>query len=465
MYKTDASTIEKIPPQNIEAEQSFLSCLLIDKDAITRIADIITENDFYKDSHIIIFETMKELYGRHEPIDILSITNRLEEKGLLEAIGGRTYLAQLSNFVATSSHIVHYANIVQRKASLRRLQKAASEISELSYQEDQDIDNLLDEAEKKIFNVSQKHLKNIFLPIDNLLTEAFDRIDELHKQSGKLRGLPTGFIDLDNLLAGLQKSDLVILAARPSIGKTSLALDIARQAAIKSKAGVGIFSLEMSKEQLVDRLLCAQANVSLWRMRTGKLSDKEEDNDFARIGEAMGQLSEAPIYIDDSATSTIIEIRTKSRRLQMEKGLDLIIIDYLQLMEGRGRYGDNRVQEVAEITRGLKSIARELNIPVLALSQLSRAVEQSHPAIPKLAHLRESGSIEQDADVVMFIYRKAVDRSYNRDDLPEAEKNLTEIHIAKHRNGPTGKINLFFDENIVSFRNITKSDNEAPAEF
>ncbi|MFH1522747.1 MAG: replicative DNA helicase [Patescibacteria group bacterium] len=448
-----------MPPQNLEAEQSFLSCLLIDKEAIIKIADIITENDFYKDSHEIIFKTMKELYGRHEPIDILSISNRLDEKNQLDNIGGRTYLALLSNTEATSSHVVHYANIIQRKATLRRLQKAASEIAELSSKEELEVDKILDEAEQKIFSVSQKHLKEAFFPIDNLLTQAFDRIDELHKQSGKMRGLPTGFTDLDNILAGLQKSDLIVLAARPSVGKTSLALDIARQAAIKSKAGVGLFSLEMSKEQLVDRMLCAQANVNLWKMRTGKLSDKEEDNDFSRIGEAMGQLSEAPIFIDDSAITSIIDIRTKARRLQMEKKLDLIVIDYLQLMEGRGKYGDNRVQEVAEITRGLKAIARELNIPVLALSQLSRAVEQQQgPAIPKLAHLRESGSIEQDADVVMFIYRKEADRKYNQGDIPETDKNLTEIQIAKHRNGPTGKIELFFDENCVSFKNMARKD-------
>ncbi|MFH1427097.1 MAG: replicative DNA helicase [Patescibacteria group bacterium] len=462
MAEKDTLTTLKMPPQNIEAEQSLISSLLIDKDAIIRVGDIITENDFYKDNHKTIYETMLDLYNKHEPIDILSMTNRLEEKGQLEKIGGRTYLAQLSNFVGTSSNVIHYANIIQRKATLRRLQQAASQISELSFREEEDVEKLLDEAEKKIFSVSQKHLINIFLPIDNLLTQAFDRIDELHKQSGKLRGLPTGFSDLDNLLAGLQNSDLVILAARPSVGKTSLALDIARQAAIKSKVGIGIFSLEMSKEQLVDRMLCSQANVSLWRMRTGRLSDQEEDNDFARIGEAMGQLSEAPIYIDDSATSSVMEIRTKARRLQMEKGLGLIVIDYLQLMEGRGKYGDNRVQEVAEITRGLKAIARELNIPVLALSQLSRAVEQSKPAIPKLAHLRESGSIEQDADVVIFIYRKAVDRSYNPDDIPVSEKNITQIYIAKHRNGPTGKLNLIFDEETVSFKTMAKQDLEEP---
>lgn len=454
--------IAKLPPQNLEAEQSFLGALLIDKDAIIKVADIINENDFYKDGHKLLFSTMKELYTRHEPIDILSLTNRLEEKDVLKSIGGRTYLAHLSNFIATSSHIVHYAKIIQRKATLRRLQVAASEINELTYKEEEDIDKILDQAEQKLFGVSQKYLKDVFLSVDQLLAEAFDRIDELHKQSGKLRGLPTGFTQLDNLLAGMQKSDLLILAARPSVGKTSMAMDIARLCAIKSKAPVGIFSLEMSKEQLVDRMLCAQANVSLWRMRTGKLSDREEDNDFTRIGDAMGQLSEAPIFIDDSPTSTVLDIRTKARRLQIEKNLGLLIIDYLQLMEGRGRYGDNRVQEVSEITRGLKGIARELNIPVLALSQLSRAVEQTRPAIPKLSHLRESGSIEQDADVVMFIYRKASDRGYNIDELPEEEKHRAEIHIAKHRNGPTGRVDLYFDENSVSFKNIEKSGLEEP---
>ena len=459
------SSMAKLPPQNLETEASLLGCLLIDKDAIFKIADILLPEDFYKDSHGMIYSAMRELYIHHEPIDILTLTTKLEEKNQLEALGGRGYIAELGNTVATSAHVVNYANTVQRKATLRRLLAASAEIAELGYQEDEEIEKILDQAEQKLFGVSQKYLKNVFLPIDNLLTEAFDRIDELHKQSGKLRGLPTGFGDLDNLLAGLQKSDLVILAARPSVGKTSLAMDIARQSAIKTKTPIGIFSLEMSKEQLVDRLLCAQAGVSLWRMRTGKLSDKEEDNDFSRIGDAMGQLSEAPIFIDDSASSSIMEIRTKARRLQMEKGLGLLIVDYLQLMEGRGRYSDNRVQEVAEITRGLKAIARELNIPVLAISQLSRAVEMTHPAIPRLAHLRESGSIEQDADVVMFIYRKAVDRSYNYDELPESEKHLAEVHIAKHRNGPTGKVELFFDENTVSFKSAAKADLEAPPEF
>ncbi len=463
---SNKNLLDKIPPHSPEAEESLLGSLLIDKDAIIKIADNLSAEDFYRDAHKIIFESVKELYSNQEPIDIITLSNKLSDKNKLDKIGGRSYLAKLSGSVATSGNIVQYANIIQKKATLRRLQQAAADIASSSFNEDQDIDNTLDEAESKIFGVSRKYLKNNFTSIDNLLTDAFERIDDLHKYSGKLRGLPTGFGDLDNLLAGLQKSDLIILAARPSVGKTSFALDIARQAAIKSKEGVGIFSLEMSKEQLVDRMLCSQANVNLWKMRTGNLSDKDEDNDFAKIGEAMGKLAEAPIYIDDSGTLSIMEIRTKARRLQMEKGLGLIVIDYLQLMEGRGKYGDNRVQEIAEISRGLKSIARELNIPVLALAQLSRAVEQTSPAIPKLSHLRDSGSIEQDADIVMFIYRKAADRNFNPQDLPVEERHKAEIHIAKHRNGPTGKIDLFFDENTASFRNLNKANiDPGPTQF
>ena len=448
------NTFAKIPPQNLEAEQSFLGCILLDKDSIIKVADIVTENDFYKDGHRIIFETIKELYAKHEPIDILSLTNLLNEKKRLEAAGGRTYLAHLANLTATSAHVVNYANIIQRKATLRRLLSAASEITELGFKEDESIDKLLDEAEQKLFGVSQKYAKNVFTSVDMLLADAFERIDDLHKQSGKLRGIPTGFFDLDKLLGGFQKSDLVILAARPSVGKTTIALDMARSAAISGKATVAVFSLEMSKEQLVDRMLCAEANVSLWKMRTGKLSDREDDNDFTRIGEAMGKLSESKIFIDDSPNCSIMEIRTKARRLQIEKGLDLMIIDYLQLMEGRGKFADNRVQEISEITRGLKGIARELNIPVIALSQLSRAVENTKPAIPKLSNLRESGSIEQDADIVMCIYRKAADRNYSIEELTAEERNSGEIHIAKHRNGPTGLVKLYFDESSVSYKNL-----------
>jgi len=448
--------LNRLPPQSIEAEQSLLGALLIDKRAFDKMADIIEPDDFYKDTHRYIYEGMLTLYSKQEPIDILTTSNILEERKQIEIIGGRSYLASLSQLVPTSSHVVQYAHIIKKKATLRRLQNVSSEISDLAGQEDEEIDSLLDSAEHKLFSISQRFLKQSFVPISNILGETFERIDDLHKSGGKLRGVPTGFADLDNLLAGLQKSDLIILAARPSVGKTSLALDIVRQVAVKAKIAVGVFSLEMSKEQLVDRLLCAEANVDLWKMRTGRLSDREEDDDFPRIGHAMGLLSEAPIFIDDSASLNVMEIRTKARRLKSEHNLGLMVIDYLQLMEARAN-AENRVQAVAEITRALKGIARELDVPVLALSQLSRAVEMQKPAIPKLANLRESGSIEQDADVVLFIYRKAADRNYREEELTAQEKHLAEIHIAKHRNGPTGKINLFFDETKACFRSLDKN--------
>ncbi|MDO8499602.1 MAG: replicative DNA helicase [bacterium] len=448
--------IAKIPPQSLEAEMSLLGSILLDKDTMLKIADIVIAGDFYKDSHAKIFDSMMDLYADNEPIDLLTLTNRLEEKKILETVGGRAYLASLTNIVPTASNAVNYADIVHRKAVRRRMLTASQEISRLGYAENDDLETILDEAQQHLFGVSQKYFRQAFTPIRGILTDAFDRIDELHKNKGQLRGLPTGFRDLDNLLAGLQKSDLVILAARPSVGKTSLAMDIVRHVGVKQKVPVAMFSLEMSKEQLVDRMLCAEANVDLWKMRTGKLSDRPEDDDFPRIGHAIGTLSEAPIFIDDSSNCNIMQIRTKARRLQSEHGLGLIVIDYLQLMESRSGM-ENRVQEVAEITRGLKSIARELKVPVMALSQLSRVVEQSKPAIPKLSHLRESGSIEQDADVVLFIYRKAADRNYALADIPPDERYLAEIHIAKHRNGPTGLIKMLFHEATTSFRTLDQS--------
>lgn len=448
----------RIPPQNIDAEQSLLGALLIDKDAILKIEDRARVEDFYKPAHAEIFSAIRDLQNKREPIDMLTLTNRLNERGKLEEIGGRAYLVQLASAVATSAHIQNYADIIQKKATLRRLLSVATELTALAHDEKEEIDNILDLAEQKMFGVSTSHLKANFTPITDVLDEAFDRIDELHRDRGKLRGIPTGFKEIDGLLAGLQKSDLVVLAARPSVGKTSFALDIARLCAVKHKVPVGIFSLEMSKEQLVDRMICSEAGVDLWRMRTGKLDDRSEHNDFTRIGHALGTLSEAPIYIDDTANINVMQIRTKARRLQSEKGLGMIVIDYLQLMESRkgNRNSDNRVQEVAEITRALKGIARELNIPVLALSQLSRVTEQSKPAIPKLSHLRDSGAIEQDADVVMFIYRKAADKNYVRDEIPLDERYIAEIHVAKHRNGPTGVVKLFFDEARVSFKDREK---------
>lgn len=451
--KPTENYINRIPPQNKEAEQSVLGSLLLDRDAVIKIADLITADDFYEDKHKVIYLAILALYDERSSIDILTVSNKLDEGHSLDKIGGMSYLTTLVNSVPSSAHIVHYANIIRRKGTLRRLISASTDIVGLGYQEDLDLESLLDQAEQKLFSVSQKYLKQNFIALSEILHETFDRIDELHREKGKLRGVPTGFTDLDNKLGGLQKSDLVILAARPSMGKTSLALDIVRQVAMNENKAVAIFSLEMSKDQLVDRLLAAEADVDLWKMRTGKLNDLGPDNDFERIGHALGRLSEAPIYIDDSGALNIMELRTKARRLQAEHDLDLIVVDYLQLMQGRST--ENRVQEVSEISRSLKILAKELNVPVLALSQLSRAVEQrGGDKKPQLSDLRESGSIEQDADVVMFIYRKSSDRNFDINSLTEEEKNSAEIYIAKHRNGPTGVVHLYFNSDLVSFRTL-----------
>jgi replicative DNA helicase len=442
----------RLPPQNIEAEMSVLGSLMLDKNAIIKIADLVRSEDFYKDAHRLIYETMIDLYEDREPIDVLSLSNKLDEKKKLESIGGSSYLTELVNTVPSASNVVHYAKVVQKKSLLRKLIEAASDILELGYEEAEDVEKVLDEAEQKLYKVSQKYVKADFVPIKTYLESAFNRIDELHKGDRDIRGVPTGFHDLDNILAGLQKSDLVILAARPSMGKTALALDIARSVAVKSKIPVGIFSLEMSSDQLIDRMLAAEARVDAWRIRTGRLRSTDDEDDFQKIGEAMGVLSEAPIFIDDSARANVMEMRTLARRLQSEHNLGLIIIDYLQLMEGRTT--NNRVQEVSEISRSLKGLARELNIPVLALSQLSRAVENRSPQIPKLSDLRESGSIEQDADVVMFLYRE--DRE--KPDTPN--KNVVQAIVAKHRNGPLGTASLYFNDNITSFSSLEKKHGD-----
>lgn len=444
------TNIHRLPPQNLEAEAGVLGSILLDKDAIIKVGDILHSEDFYDDKNKAVYLAMLELYEKNSSIDILTVANTLEQQKKLEMVGGSAYLAGLVNAVPSAAHVYHYASIVRRKGTLRRLINASNEIINLGYKEETDIENILDQAEQKLFGVSQKFLKQNFVPLTDILHETFERLDHLHKNAGQLRGIPTGYIDLDKKLGGLQKSDLVILAARPSMGKTSLALDIARNVAVNHKIGVGVFSLEMSKDQLVDRLLSSEADVNLWKLRTGQLSEAGDNNDFQRIGDAMGRLSEAPIYIDDSAGATVMEIRTKARRLQSENELGLIVVDYLQLMQGSN--SENRVQEVSEISRSLKGIARELNVPVLALSQLNRAVENRPDKKPLLADLRESGSIEQDADVVMFISRD--DMYKNRE---EEKNNIAQIIIAKHRNGPTGAIELFFDSEKTSFRNLDRT--------
>ncbi|RJQ13635.1 replicative DNA helicase [Candidatus Parcubacteria bacterium] len=449
-------TIDKLPPQNIEAEQSVLGALMLDKEAIGKVADFLTPRDFYRTAHQAIFELMLELYEKREPIDVLSTSNRLREKKQLEEVGGLSYLTELVNTVPTAAHVVHYAKIIQRKRILRDLIEASNEISLLAYQEHADIDVLLDEAESKIFGISQHSLSTSFVAVKETLEGAFERIDKLSKGDGRLRGISTGFGALDNKLAGLQKSDLIILAARPSLGKTSFALDIARHAAVKEKKRVGIFSLEMSGEQLVDRLIASQAQVDLWRIRTGKLSMENNENDFASIRDALDILSEAPIFIFDSAYVNAIQMRTLARRLQAESGLDLLIVDYLQLMMARDP-SVSEVQQITEISRALKGLAKELNIPIIAISQLSRAVEQRTPPIPKLSDLRSSGTIEQDADVVLFISRNT------RNEASSEERNIADIIIAKHRNGPIGKVQLYFDETHVSFRNLDTTWQ--PADF
>lgn len=436
----------KLPPQNIEAEKSVLGSILLDKDAILKVVDFLNPDTFYLPEHRVIYDAMFRLFEKRMPIDLVTLSDILESEKKLKEIGGSTYLSQLMNVVPTAAHIVEYAKIITEKSTRQKLISAGTKIVELAYQEEIETPDVLDKAQQSLFNITQNHVKDKFIAVKDVLVDSFNRLDKIHKDKGSLRGVPTGYRDLDNLLSGLQPSDLLILAARPSMGKTSFALSIAQHAAIEEKIGVGIFSLEMSKEQLVDRLLCAQAGIDSWKLRTGNLSDE----DFRNVGYAMGHLSEAPLYIDDVAGITVLDIRTKARRLMMEQPLGLIVIDYLQLIQGSSRGDGNRVQEISEISRSLKALARELNVPVLALSQLSRAVEHRDKKIPQLSDLRESGSIEQDADIVMFIYR---DDYYDQE---SERKGITDILIRKHRNGPIGSIELHFIPEQMTFRNIDK---------
>ena len=433
-------------PQNVEAEASLLGAILIDSDAVVKVADSIAAEDFFDARHKHIYQAIEKLYERREPIDVLTLADQLKNSGVLEVIGGASYLTELTNFVPTAAHAEQYADIVAQKAMRRRLIAASQDITDLGKDESKELKELIEEAETRLFQVSQQHVKQSVVSIEDILADSFERLDELHKDSKSIRGVPTGYADMDNMLAGLQRSDLFILAARPAMGKTAFVLNLARNVAVSSKESVLIFSLEMGKEQLVDRLLSMESGVDAWALRTGNLTD----SDFEKLSHAMGSLSEAPIFIDDTPGITVADLRTKARREAHIRPIGLVIIDYLQLMSGGSRFGssDNRVQEISEISRGLKGVARELNVPVIALSQLSRSVESRSPQIPQLADLRESGSIEQDADVVAFLYREEY---YN----PETDrKNIMDVLIKKHRHGPTGGVELYFDRDRQLIRSL-----------
>jgi replicative DNA helicase len=443
-------TTTRIPPNNIDSERALLGSIMLRPEAIHEIMDIIRADAFYAEKHRIIFQSMGELFQKNEPIDLLTLSARLTEKNQLDQTGGTNYLTELVNLVPSSANAEHYAEIVQKKYIMRQLIEASEHISMLGYEEAEDLSTLLDMAEKKIYEVTQGKTSNKFVEIKDILAEAWERLDKLHKSKDELRGIPTGFRDLDAKLSGLQKSDLIILAARPSMGKTSLALDIARQAAIKHNIPVAIFSLEMSNQQLVDRMMAAEARVDAWKLRTGGL---KLDSEFEKIRDSLDVLSKAPIFVDDQPANNILKMRGVVRRLKNEKGIGLVVVDYLQLMAPvQSKNNDNVVQQITEISRSLKHLAREFDVPVLALSQLSRAVEQ-RGGRPRLSDLRDSGSIEQDADVVMFIHREDKYKD-------ESEKtNIAEILIEKHRNGPTGSIQLYFDQSKSSFMDIDKNSD------
>jgi replicative DNA helicase len=445
--RTNNSANLRIPPQSLESEQAVLGSIMLRKEAMHEVEDLVHADSFYAEKHKMIFDSMLELSSKNEPIDMLSLSTKLAEKKQLERIGGNQYLAEIVNTVPSSSNVKYYADIVQKKFILRSLIEAADFVAELAFEEGDDhMDDILDAAEKKMFAVVSSPKNQKFVSLKDALPEAYERLEKLHENQGMLRGIPTGFRDLDNMLSGLQKSDLIILAARPSMGKTTLALDMARMSATTHNKSVLIFSLEMSSQQLVDRMLSAESRVNAWNLRTGRLSS---DRDFSLLRDSLDRLSKAKIMIDDQAGNSITRMKALSRRIKQEKGLDLIIVDYLQLMTTSKAY-DSMVNQVTEISRSLKSLAKELDVPVLALSQLSRAVE-SRGGKPRLSDLRDSGSIEQDADVVMFIHRE--DKMKD-----EADKtNIAEILIEKHRNGPVGKVDLYFDEKTTTFLNLEKS--------
>ena len=442
----------KVPPHDELAEQSVLGAILIDKDAMVDVAEFLRPEHFYKEAHGLVYTAIMALYEAHEPIDVVSVSAQLKKDGGLKIVGGASYLSDLLNVVPTAAHAQRYGHIIKELYTKRQLIELGAHLTEMAFKEEGGAQEIVDAAEQKIFAVSQEATVRDFIPIKDALASSFDRLDELHKRAGGLRGVPTGFSDLDFRLAGMQDANLLILAARPGTGKTAMILNIAQHAAVKEKIAVGIFSLEMSKEELVDRLLVAQADIDAWKLKTGKLSD----DDFTKLSEAMGELAEAPIFIDDTPGLNIIEMRTKARRLQVEQGVKFIIVDYLQLADS-GRRFDNRVQEVSVISQSLKNLARELRVPVLACSQLSRAVESRGSRVPELSDLRESGSIEQDADVVMFLYREEADQTQWGAQIP------TKLRIAKHRNGPLGEIDLIFRGDRIKFYGIQRAAEPAKA--
>jgi replicative DNA helicase len=433
--------VQKVPPHSDEAEKSVLGSILIDKDAIVQVSEFLQSEHFYQNKHGDIYKAMIALFESREPIDLVTLPQKLKSMKLLEGVGGVSYISTLVESVPSSANIRHYGEIIQGYYTRRKLIADSSSMIEMSFDEGSDVAAILDSAEQKVFSLSQSSMKQGFTPIRSVLSESFDRLDELSKKSGSLRGVPTGFTDLDNTLAGMQDSNLIILAARPGMGKTAFSLNIAQYASVVAKVPVGYFSLEMSKEELVDRMLVSQADIDAWRLKTGKLTP----SDFEKLSEAMGILAEAPLYIDDTPGISVLEMRTKARRLKSEHNVGLIFVDYLQLVKGRNL--ENRVQEVAEISQGMKNLARELKIPVVAMSQLSRAIEnRGAGSSPQLSDLRESGSIEQDADVVMFLYRE------DAEDLSSVKLN-----IAKHRNGALRTIDLRFKGDRVRFYGVDKA--------
>ena len=448
--ETRSSKDGRVPPQDVVAEKSLLGALMISNEVLPDVLTVLRPRDFYEQRHQTIFQAIVDLYDQHKPVDLLTLTSDLKSKKKLKEIGGAPYLTELSNFVPAASHAKAYADIIEKASVRRRLIKAGTEIANRAYEDDAVADSLIGDAERALFEVSDKIIKSDYVPMEELLADAFDRIEELHKNKGALRGLKTGFRDLDKKTAGFQKGDLVIIGARPAMGKTTFAQNLAYNIASINKKGVLFFSMEMAANEIIDRMISDVSGVDNWKMRTGNLSDEE----FSRIGDALGEMDEIPIYIDDTSSMTIVELRNKARRAMHDHDIGIVIVDYLQLIQGSDRYKGNRVQEVTEISRGLKILARELEIPVIALAQLSRNVTGRDDPRPVLSDLRESGSIEQDADLVMFLHRPDY---YKQNDDNYEETHITELLVAKHRHGAVGKIELYFHPELLRFMSLDKT--------